>query len=56
MAIIIVICWLLALIFFALATLAIPAHPRWTWIPAGLFFLTLAMFLAIVTGTTAKLA
>jgi len=55
MNIVVIICWLLALIFFGLAALAVPPHPRWAWIPAGLFFLTLAMFLMAITGVNARL-
>ena len=55
MAFVVIICWLLALIFFALAALAIPPHPRFQWIAGGLFFFTLAEFLLQVTGVSAKI-
>jgi hypothetical protein len=38
-----VICVLLALIFFALATFGVPSHPKFSFIAAGLFFLTAAL-------------
>ena len=34
---------ILALVFFALATLGVPGHPRFSFTNAGLFFLTLAL-------------
>jgi hypothetical protein len=37
----------LALVFFLLAGLAIPNPPRLQWMGWGLFFLTLAFFVAI---------
>lgn len=36
---------LLALIFFALATFNVPSHPRFSFVPAGLFCLTLVYLL-----------
>lgn len=38
------ICIILALVFFGLATVKIPEHPRFAWQAAGLFFMTLALF------------
>lgn len=40
-------CIILALVFFALATLAIPSPSRFQWQAAGLFFLTLALFVNV---------
>jgi hypothetical protein len=34
---------LLALIFMALATTGVGAHPRFQWMPAGLFFFILTV-------------
>lgn len=41
----ILILMLLALIFFALATFSVPSHPRFQFVSAGLFCLTLVYLL-----------
>lgn len=41
------ICIILALVFFGLATVKIPEHPRFSWLAAGLFCLTLALFVNV---------
>lgn len=38
---------ILALVFFALATVGIPSPARFQWQPAGLFFLTLALLVNV---------
>lgn len=41
------VCIVAAVVFFGLATLAIPSPTRSQWQPAGLFFLTLALFVNV---------
>lgn len=42
------ICLILAVVFAALATTAVPAHPRFQFLPAAVMFLVLSFLLVAV--------
>lgn len=46
----IVILYVIALVFFALAGLGVPPHPRIQWLGWGLFFWLLAITIAHIHG------